>query len=95
MTMGFLTTALGKVALAGATGPDGSCRPQMVVENSADPWFRLLSEMKKLTGTGAVINTSLNMHGKPMSDDAVGVVEAWRESGVMHLALGSALLSKK
>lgn len=95
MTMGFMTTPHGRVALAGAIGPDGSCRPQMVAENPADPWYNLLARMRELTGCGAVINTSLNMHGKPMSDDAAGVVDAWRESGVEHLALGSALLSKK
>ena len=94
MTMGFSTTPHGRAALAGATGPDGSCRPQMVAENPSEPWYRLLARVKELTGTGAVINTSLNMHGKPMSDDADGVVEAWLESGVQHLALGSALLSK-
>lgn len=95
MTMGFLTTPRGRNALAGAVGPDGSCRPQMVAANPAEPWYRLLENVRALTGTGAVINTSLNMHGKPMSDTAAGVVEAWLESGVEHLALGSALLTKK
>jgi len=95
MTMGFLTTPRGRAALAGAIGPDGSCRPQMVVENEADPWYRFLLHVKALTGTGAVINTSLNLHGKPMSDAADGIVDAWLESGVEHLALGSALLTKR
>jgi carbamoyltransferase len=95
MTGGFLTTPRGRTALAGATGPDGSCRPQMVESNETDPWYRLLACVKTLTGTGAIINTSLNMHGKPMSDNAEGVVDAWLESGVEHLALGSVLLSKK
>lgn len=94
MTMGFITTSCGRLALAGAIGPDGSCRPQMVRENMVDPWYRLLAHVKNLTGTGAVINTSLNMHGKPMSDGIEGITEAWVESGVRHLALGSALLSK-
>ena len=94
MTMGFLTTPRGRAALAGAVGPDGSCRPQMVAADPAEPWYRLLENVRALTGTGAVINTSLNMHGKPMSDAAAGVVEAWLESGVEHLALGSALLTK-
>jgi len=94
MTMGFLTTPRGRAALAGAIGPDGSCRPQMVSADDTDPWYRFLAHVKALTGTGAVINTSLNLHGKPMSDDAPGIIEAWVESGVQHLALGSALLSK-
>jgi predicted NodU family carbamoyl transferase len=67
----------------------------MVPEDDADPWYRLLAGVKALTGTGAVINTSLNLHGKPMSDAASGVIEAWVDSGVQHLALGSALLTKK
>lgn len=95
MTMGFLTTPRGRIALAGAVGHDGSCRPQMVPENPKEPWYRLLAQMKALTGTGAVINTSLNIHGKPMADAPAGVIEAWVESGVQHLALGSALLSKR
>jgi microcystin degradation protein MlrC len=45
----------------------------LVVENHSDPWYRLLAKVKELTGTGAIINTSLNMHGKPMSDAADGV----------------------
>jgi carbamoyltransferase len=94
MTMGFMTTPHGRQALAGAVGPDGSCRPQMVEHDEREPWYRMLDRMRHLTGTGAVINTSLNMHGKPMSDTAAGVVDAWLESGVQHLALGSALLSK-
>lgn len=95
MTMGFLTTPRGRTALAGAIGPDGSCRPQMVREDAANPWYRMLAGVRALTGTGAVINTSLNLHGKPMADSAEGVVEAWLDCGVQHLALGSALLSKK
>lgn len=94
MTNGFLTTPSGRAALAGAIGPDGSCRPQMVADAADDPWARLLHGVKRRTGVGAVINTSLNVHGKPMPDDAAGVVAAWLESGVRHLALGSALLSK-
>lgn len=95
MTMGFMTTPAGRSALAGAIGTDGSCRPQMVADDPAESWARLLMRVRELTGTGAVINTSLNLHGKPMADTAAGVVEAWVESGVEYLALGSALLTKK
>jgi len=95
MTNGFMTTPHGRQALAGAIGPDGSCRPQMVGPDDNPLWYQLLQYVRALTGVGAVINTSLNLHGKPMSDDADGVVEAWIESGVEFLALGSALLTKK
>jgi len=95
MTMGFTTTPEGRKALAGAIGPDGSCRPQLVAAHPTDPWARLLEAVRLRTGTGAVINTSLNVHGKPMPDTPLGVLEAWRESGIRHLALGSVCLSRE
>jgi carbamoyltransferase len=95
MTMGYLTTAEGRAALAGAIGPDGSCRPQMVAENPSEPWSRLLQAVRDRTGCGAVINTSLNVHGKPMPDAPADILSAWRESGVRHLMLGGAALHQK
>lgn len=95
MSVGFMTNEAGRRALAGAMGHDGSCRPQMVRDDRGDSWARLLLEVRRLTGVGAVINTSLNMHGKPMSDDYPGIVEAWQESGVKYLALGNSLLIKE
>jgi carbamoyltransferase len=95
MTMGYFTTPAGRSALAGAIGPDGSCRPQMVADNPFEPWARLLIAVRRLTGYGAIINTSLNVHGKPMPDTPSDILAAWRESGVPHLILGSAALTQK
>lgn len=94
MTMGYQTTAEGRRALAGAVGPDGSCRPQMVAEDPAEPWARLLLAVRARTGCGAVINTSLNVHGQPMPDATDGILAAWRDSGVTRLVLDGALLSR-
>jgi carbamoyltransferase len=94
MTMGYLTTPEGRRALAGAIGPDGSCRPQLVAANPAEPWFRLLEAVRTRTGTGAVINTSLNVHGHPMPDAAADILDAWRQSGVPHLMLGTVALQQ-
>lgn len=95
MTMGFSTTPEGRRALAGAIGPDGSCRPQLVAAHADDPWARLLEAVRARTGTGAVINTSLNVHGKPMPDTPRGILEAWRESGIRHLAIGAVCLTRE
>jgi carbamoyltransferase len=92
MTMGYLTTPEGRRALAGAIGPDGSCRPQMVADNADEPWSRLLCAVRLRTGAGAVINTSLNVHGHPMPDSPADILAAWRHSGVPHLMLGTAAL---
>ena len=92
MTMGYLTTPEGRRALAGAIGPDASCRPQMVANDTADPWFLLLSAVRQRTGAGALINTSLNVHGHPMPDSPADILAAWRHSGVPYLMLGTAAL---
>ncbi len=94
MTMGFITNDQGRESLAGAIGPDGSCRPQMVQEDTNDPWYRLLAHIQRLTGVGAVINTSLNIHGKPMPDSPEAILQVWRDSGVPYLILGDAALSR-
>jgi carbamoyltransferase len=94
MTMGYQCNAAGRRELAGAIGPDGSCRPQMVAPDPANPWARLLLCVRGHTGTGAVINTSLNLHGHPVPDTQADILAAWRKSGVRHLAIGSALLTQ-
>lgn len=94
MTMGYQTTPEGRRELAGAVGPDGSCRPQMVADDSGEPWARLLRAVRVRTGCGAVINTSLNVHGHPMPDAIDGILAAWRDSGVTRLVLDGALLSR-
>jgi carbamoyltransferase len=94
MTMGYQCTMAGRRELAGAIGPDGSCRPQMVAPDSKNAWARLLLGVREHTGTGAVINTSLNLHGHPVPDTQADILAAWRKSGVRHLAIGSALLTQ-
>lgn len=94
MTMGYQTTPEGRRALAGAVGPDGSCRPQLVALDASEGWARLLLAVRAHTGCGAVINTSLNVHGHPMPDAPEGILAAWRDSGVARLVLDGALLSR-
>lgn len=43
---------------------DGTARPQFVSEFDNPHFFKILSEMKRLSGYGVVINTSFNLHGR-------------------------------
>ncbi len=45
---------------------DGTARPQVVSVQENAAYYDLISEFKKLTGVGALLNTSLNLHGYPM-----------------------------
>ena len=57
-------TEEGKKALSGVVHVDGTVRYQ-TVEND---WYALmLMQLKRLTGSSAVVNTSLNSFGKPLS----------------------------
>lgn len=52
--------------LPSAVHIDGTARPQFVMQSDNPEYFKLLKEMKKITGLGVVINTSFNLHGRAM-----------------------------
>jgi carbamoyltransferase len=55
----------------------------------------LLEAFKKLSGIGAVLNTSFNLHGEPIvasPEDAIGVL---RVSGADVMAMGDYLVTLK
>lgn len=67
MTMTYDTTKQGREYLKGAMHPyDYTIRPQRVTQKTCPLYYQLISEFKKLTGIGALLNTSLNIHGKPI-----------------------------
>jgi carbamoyltransferase len=74
---------------------DGTARPQEVTAASNPRFHRLLVEFERLTGIGALLNTSFNLHGHPIvstPDDALTVFD---RSGLTHLALGDWLVEKR
>jgi carbamoyltransferase len=48
------------------THVDYSARVQTVSKENNDLFYKLLNEIKKLTGHGMLINTSMNVRGEPM-----------------------------
>jgi carbamoyltransferase len=70
MTNSFDTTPLGKEHLKGAVHPyDYTVRPQKVTSGSCPKYYELIEAFQKLTNIGALLNTSLNIHGKPIVMD--------------------------
>ena len=70
MSMAFDTTELGKKSLQAAIHPaDHTARPQKLVKNDNPEYYEIISEFKKITGVGAVLNTSLNLHGLPVVEN--------------------------
>ena len=79
MTMAFETTDLGRESLQAAIHPaDFTARAQMLRKKDNEPYYDIIKAFKKITGVGALLNTSLNLHGLPVVEnikDAFNVLE--------------------
>lgn len=85
---GDVTEAFARVGSA-AVHVDQTARPQVVGESDNPSLFRVLTEYKKLTGTGVLINTSFNMHEEPIVCSPEDAVRAYQAAGLDVLAIGS------
>ncbi len=65
MTMAYMVREDMRDSVRGVINVDGSCRPQIVGEESS-LYHQLLREVRKLTGHGILLNTSFNLHGEPI-----------------------------
>lgn len=95
MTTALPTTRRGAEALRGAVHPaDKTARPQLVTQ-SAYPWlFEILTAVKRLTGIGALINTSFNIHGVSIACTADDCLDTFVSSGLDSMVLGQFYVAK-
>lgn len=91
MTMAYGVRGEGRELLKGVVGRDGTCRPQMVDETYG-LYHRLLQETRRATGVGAVLNTSLNLHGEPLVSTPPQAVDCFLRSGADALVMGDFLV---
>ena len=77
MTIAFNSTELGKEHLKAAIHQyDLTVRPQILKRKFNPKYYDLIKAFHKITGIGAMLNTSLNLHGYPIvmsPDDAMHV----------------------
>ena len=65
---------------------DRTGRPQVVTKENNIEYYQLLNEMKKISGIGAILNTSFNIHKKTIVetiDDAIKVLKNTNLDGVI------------
>jgi carbamoyltransferase len=93
MTMAYRARPEGLEHLAAVIGPDGTCRPQMVGPGTGR-YRRLLEEFHKLSGIGAVLNTSFNLHGEPIVATPKDALRTLEISGADALAIGDFLVTR-
>jgi carbamoyltransferase len=95
MTMGFDTTSLGKKKLNAACHPfDKTARPQLVSKRYNSKYYDLIKEFKKITGLGAILNTSFNLHGEPIVYSPKDAIRTFKNSGLEYLNIDNLLIRK-
>lgn len=84
-----------EASIPAVTHVDGTARVQ-TVNASQESWLTsLLTKFELLTGTPILLNTSLNLKGMPMTNDACAAVELFCGSTLDFLQLENHLLLKR
>tara|TARA_B100000475_G_scaffold196300_1_gene173763 strand:+ start:1 stop:810 length:810 start_codon:yes stop_codon:yes gene_type:complete len=96
MAIGFDSTALAKEHLSAGLHPfDKTMRPQVVKAKDNNSYHLLIKEFEKITGVGALLNTSFNIHGEPIVGSPRDAIDTLSRCGLKHLYIGDFLVSKK
>lgn len=96
MIIAFLTTPRGRKELRAAIHPyDFTVRPQIVEKSRNESYYRLIKEFEKITGVGAVLNTSFNLHGFPIVLGPKEAIYVFENSGLEYLVLENYLICKR
>lgn len=95
MTLAFASTPLAQRDIVAAMHPyDFSIRPQLVSPAVNPDYHRLIKAFENRTGIGAVLNTSLNLHGSPMVCSATDALETMKGSGLDGMLLPGVMVLK-
>jgi carbamoyltransferase len=73
---------------------DMTARPQVLRRDANPEFYALVERFSELTGVGAVLNTSLNLHGQPLVATPAQALYTFENSGLRNLALGPFLVRK-
>ncbi len=96
MMLAFPTNPKRRDEIVAAIHPhDATARAHIVDEAWNPSYDRVIREFEQRTGIGAVLNTSLNLHGEPLVCSPEDAVDTFERSGLPHLALGRFLISKR
>jgi len=73
--------------LESITHVDGTCRIQ-TVETTDDPFSKLLKKFYEITGCPVLLNTSLNMSGKPIAGNINDAISEYTSKNIDVLVIG-------
>ena len=80
---------------AGTHPYDKTVRPQFLSKDSNPDYYNLINEFYKLTSIPALLNTSFNLHGFPLSSNLSNIIYTFKNSGLKYLYINDKFLIKK
>lgn len=96
MTIGFDTTTEGYEAMIAACHPaDRTARPQILHRDTNPALYDILEAFEALTGRGALMNTSFNLHGHPIVNTPAEALFVLENSELDGLILNDYLILKR
>ena len=96
MTIGFQTNPKYYKQIINGTHPyDKTVRPQILKKNFNENYYSIINSFYKLTGIPALLNTSLNLHGYPISSTLKDIIYTFENSDLRYLYLEDKFLIKK
>ena len=72
-----------------------TARAQIVGKDLYPDFHEIISNFKKLTGRGAVLNTSFNRHGEPIVMGTVDAIEVLLGTDLDYLVVEDWLITKQ
>jgi carbamoyltransferase len=95
MTITFDCTDWMKRNCPGVIHVDGTARPQLVKSEDNPSYHHIISEYKKITGRGTIINTSFNIHEEPIVCTPSDAIRAFNYGHLDYLAIGNFIVKCK
>lgn len=96
MSMAFETTEFAKKNLKAAIHPaDFTIRPQTVKKEDNKSYYEIIKSFKKITKIGALLNTSLNLHGMPIALNYIDALYILKNSDLDGMVLDNFIILKK
>ncbi len=74
---------------------DGTARPQSVTKSTNPYYYEIIDEFYKLTGCGAIVNTSFNAHEEPIVSTPESAYKALKEDRIDVLVLDQFKITMK
>lgn len=95
MNISFQCTEYFKKSCPVVVHRDGTTRPQFVNKDCNSGFYAILSEYKNITGIPAFINTSFNIHDRPIVCTPEDAFESFLKGGLDYLAIDNFLLRRE